>query len=86
MSSPTVSNQDEEIYDSVKAESAWRSAWQNNKGAALILFAECFGSSTDAIVRYLQQGKHGMHPFQVRVSSSVSFEDLFTNLRSSLHA
>ncbi|CZR53520.1 related to DUF6 domain protein [Phialocephala subalpina] len=65
MASPNVSNQEEETYDPIKCQSAWRSAWQNNKGAALILFAECFGSSTDAIVRYLQQGKHGMHPFQV---------------------
>ncbi len=66
MSSPVASNQDEETYDSIERQSAWRTAWQNNKGAALILFAEAFGSSTDAIVRFLQQGGHGMHPFQVR--------------------
>ena len=46
--------------------SPWKAAWQNNKGIFLILISETAGSSMDAIVRYLQQGGHGMHPFQVR--------------------
>jgi hypothetical protein len=45
--------------------STWRAVWQNNKGMFLILLAEIAGSSMDAIVRFLQQGGHGMHPFQV---------------------
>ncbi|RDW57442.1 hypothetical protein BP6252_13780 [Coleophoma cylindrospora] len=45
--------------------SVWRSVWQNNKGMLLILLSEVAGSSMDAIVRFLQQGGHGMHPFQV---------------------
>ncbi|KAI4729470.1 hypothetical protein E4T49_02567 [Aureobasidium sp. EXF-10728] len=39
--------------------------WRNNKGVLLILLAQATGSSMDAIVRFLQQGGHGMHPFQV---------------------
>jgi hypothetical protein len=49
-------------------QSAWRSIWQNNKGAFLILMAEVFGTSMDAIVRLLETEAgdgHGMHPFQV---------------------
>jgi hypothetical protein len=46
-------------------QSAWRSAWQNNKGVFLIILAQMAGSSMDAMVRFLQQGGHGMHPFQV---------------------
>lgn len=46
-------------------QSSWRAIWQNNKGMFLILLAEITGSSMDAIVRFLQQGGRGMHPFQV---------------------
>jgi hypothetical protein len=42
-----------------------KTVWQNNKGMFLILLSEIAGSSMDAIVRFLQQGGHGMHPFQV---------------------
>jgi hypothetical protein len=48
------------------SQSAWKSIWQNNKGMFLVIISEWFGSSMDAIVRFLQQGGHGMHPFQVR--------------------
>ncbi|KAK6003713.1 hypothetical protein QM012_009484 [Aureobasidium pullulans] len=41
------------------------SVWRNNKGVFLILLAQATGSTMDAIVRFLQQGGHGMHPFQV---------------------
>jgi len=43
----------------------WRSAWQNNKGACLILLAEISGASMDAMARFLQQGDTKFHPFQV---------------------
>jgi hypothetical protein len=45
-----------------------KTAWLNNKGAFLILFAQVFGTSMDAIVRFVQQGEHRMHPFQVCTS------------------
>ncbi|KUJ08925.1 uncharacterized protein LY89DRAFT_314323 [Mollisia scopiformis] len=63
--SPAEVGRDDERYDSIPAQNAWRTAWESNKGAALILISEAFGSSSDAIVRFLQQGGHGMHPFQV---------------------
>jgi len=53
-----------------KRESVWRRIYHGNKGAILILLAEVAGSSMDAIVRFLQQGRakgHSMHPFQVCV-------------------
>ncbi|KAL3428206.1 duf6 domain-containing protein [Phlyctema vagabunda] len=57
---------DEEVRRQEDATpSLWRSTWQNNKGMFLILLSEIAGSSMDAIVRFLQQGGHGMHPFQV---------------------
>jgi drug/metabolite transporter (DMT)-like permease len=43
----------------------FRQVWRNNKGVFLILLAQATGSTMDAIVRFLQQGGHGMHPFQV---------------------
>lgn len=59
---------DDQEYDCVESQSVWQSIWLDNKGAFLILCAELFGSCTDAIVRFLQQGEHGMHPFQVIVA------------------
>ncbi|KAH0254579.1 hypothetical protein KCU91_g17932, partial [Aureobasidium melanogenum] len=46
-------------------DNAFKSVWRNNKGVFLILLAQATGSTMDAIVRFLQQGGHGMHPFQV---------------------
>ncbi|KHJ31194.1 putative duf6 domain protein [Erysiphe necator] len=43
----------------------WKRIWMNNRGAFLILIAEAFASAMDAIARYLQQGEHGMHTFQI---------------------
>lgn len=51
-------------------QSAWKRVWTNNKGMFLVLLAEVVGSSMDATARFLQQGGHGMHPFQVRNSRS----------------
>jgi hypothetical protein len=47
-------------------ENIWQSAWNNNKGACLILLAELAGASMDAMARFLQQGNTKFHPFQVR--------------------
>jgi hypothetical protein len=54
-----------EVESSHSEESAWRSIWEDNKGACLILLAELAGASMDAIARYLQQGATRFHPFQV---------------------
>lgn len=43
----------------------WKSTWSNNKGLIFIVLAQAIASSMDAIVRFLQQGEHKMHPFQV---------------------
>jgi hypothetical protein len=51
--------------DSTPSSSRWKSVWANNKGIFLIILAQAVGSTMDAIVRFLQQGGHGMHPFQV---------------------
>jgi hypothetical protein len=48
-------------------DNIWRSAWNNNRGACLILLAELAGASMDAMARYLQQGETKFHPFQVRL-------------------
>ncbi|KAE9382050.1 hypothetical protein N431DRAFT_539535 [Stipitochalara longipes BDJ] len=47
------------------APSRLKLAWTNNKGIFLIILAQGVGSTMDAIVRFLQQGGNGMHPFQV---------------------
>ncbi|KAH0369228.1 hypothetical protein KCU65_g3435, partial [Aureobasidium melanogenum] len=46
-------------------QNVFKSIWRNNQGVFLILLAQATGSTMDAIVRFLQQGGHGMHPFQV---------------------
>ncbi|KAL5346547.1 hypothetical protein ACLOAV_008818 [Pseudogymnoascus australis] len=43
----------------------WKSTWSNNKGLIFIVLAQAIASSMDAIVRFLQQGEHKMHPFQI---------------------
>ncbi|KAF2796781.1 hypothetical protein K505DRAFT_415506 [Melanomma pulvis-pyrius CBS 109.77] len=66
MSSPSIGAEAHEESDSPQSkESVWRTAWQNNKGAILILLAEISGSSMDAMARFLQQGENKFHPFQV---------------------
>ncbi|KAI4734526.1 hypothetical protein E4T50_14952 [Aureobasidium sp. EXF-12298] len=64
--------QDDEVVLSRSSSNAsepkpnvFKSVWRNNKGVFLILLAQATGSTMDAIVRFLQQGGHGMHPFQV---------------------
>jgi hypothetical protein len=65
------------------SRSAWKAAWQNNKGMFLILLSEIAGSSMDAIVRFLQQGGHSMHPFQVCTHEIyVTSETLLIHFRS----
>lgn len=60
----------EEEHESIEKTSFWSSVWLENKGAILILLGEAFGSSTDAIARYLQQGDHGIHALQVLLQRS----------------
>lgn len=43
----------------------WTSVWENNKGALLILISELFGSSMDAMARFLQQGGRAFPVLQV---------------------
>lgn len=43
----------------------WSSVWENNKGALLILISELFGSSMDAMARFLQQGGRAFPVLQV---------------------
>ena len=55
-----------------RAPSSWKTVWTNNKGVVFIVLAQAVGSSMDAIVRFLQQGGHRMHPFQVSEHFGVS--------------
>jgi hypothetical protein len=68
------------ISSEPKRESVWKRIYRDNKGAILILLAEVAGSSMDAIVRYLQQGRErGMHPFQVRFLSVILITRVWTS-------
>lgn len=58
-------DEEEEVTMEVREVNIWQSIWENNKGALLILISELFGSSTDAVARYLQQGGARFHTFQV---------------------
>jgi hypothetical protein len=60
-----VQSEDPEAAPGRVSRSAWKAVWTKNKGMFLILISEIAGSSMDAIVRFLQQGGHGMHPLQV---------------------
>ena len=64
---PLRTEQDGEFAGSIPAPPTppHRSKWEANKGLLFIILAQATGSSMDAIVRYLQQGDRGMHPFQV---------------------
>lgn len=57
--------EDENEPTSEPDQSVWRSIWQNNKGALLILSSVICGASMDAIARFLQQGGAGFHTLQV---------------------
>lgn len=61
-----ASPEDEEgVIVQVQEVDILQSLWENNKGAILILISELFGSSADAIARYLQQGGARFHTLQV---------------------
>lgn len=62
-------SEDENVSEA-HGQSIWRSIWENNKGALMILLSEAFGSSMDATARYLQQGGTGFHTLQ---ASSISW-------------
>jgi len=51
----------------------WRSLYENNKGACLIVMAEISGASMDAMARFLQQGENKFHAFQVQISTTRLF-------------
>ncbi|KFZ24107.1 hypothetical protein V502_01415 [Pseudogymnoascus sp. VKM F-4520 (FW-2644)] len=54
-----------EAEPSEATRGTWKSTWSNNKGLIFITLAQAIASSMDAIVRFLQQGEHKMHPFQI---------------------
>lgn len=62
-----------EAEPSEATRGTWKSTWSNNKGLIFITLAQAIASSMDAIVRFLQQGEHKMHPFQVRSSPLFHF-------------
>ncbi len=66
MSQQSQSAAQREERQSIPPLNRWNSVWTNNKGIFLIILAQAVGSTMDATVRFLQQGGHGMHPFQVR--------------------
>ncbi|KAL5315326.1 hypothetical protein ACEPPN_016193 [Leptodophora sp. 'Broadleaf-Isolate-01'] len=58
-------------YESAGIEptpSMLKTIWKDNQGALYIVLAQAFGSSMDAMVRFLQQGGNRMHPFQIIVA------------------
>lgn len=67
--SPPLEDIEEFVSDEIEpAPSPWKSVWQTNKGMFFILLSVIAASSMDAIVRFLQQGGHSMHPFQIIVA------------------
>lgn len=56
---------DAEVIVEVHEVNVLQAIWENNKGAILILISELFGSSMDAMARYLQQGGARFHTLQV---------------------
>ncbi|KFY08154.1 hypothetical protein V492_06489 [Pseudogymnoascus sp. VKM F-4246] len=61
-------------------QGTWKSTWNNNKGLIFIVLAQAIASSMDAIVRFLQQGEHKMHPFQIifaRMSMTLVLSSLY---------
>ncbi|KAJ0122755.1 hypothetical protein J7T55_003271 [Diaporthe amygdali] len=57
--------EDDNVSAAEPNQSVWRSIWENNKGALLILSSVVCGASMDAIARFLQQGGAGFHTLQV---------------------
>jgi hypothetical protein len=63
--STSATEENEPLVEYPSSQRWYTTYYENNKGALLILCAEIFGSSMDAMARFLQQGGHKMHPFQV---------------------
>ncbi|TVY86665.1 putative membrane protein, partial [Lachnellula willkommii] len=63
-----TSQEENENLSTEHGQSRWRAVWNDNTGMFLVILAEWVGSSMDAMVRFLQQGGNGMHPFQVIVA------------------
>lgn len=57
----------EEEEDVGNGPGFWTSVWENNKGALMILISELFGSSMDAMARFLQQGGRAFPVLQIIV-------------------
>ncbi|TVY27918.1 putative transport protein [Lachnellula hyalina] len=74
-----IPHEENESLSTESSQSGWRSVWNDNKGMFLVILAEWVGSSMDAMVRFLQQGGHGMHPFQVIVAR-MSMTFILSNL------
>lgn len=51
--------------DEARSPGFWTSVWEDNKGALMILISELFGSSMDAMARFLQQGGRAFPVLQV---------------------
>ncbi|KAJ4424931.1 hypothetical protein N0V82_000435 [Gnomoniopsis sp. IMI 355080] len=72
------SEEEQEVTVEVRRMNVLQSVWENNKGALLILISELFGSSMDAMARYLQQGTARFHTLQIifarmAITSILSF-------------
>jgi hypothetical protein len=70
----TANYEEDASQSTALKQSAWKRAWLNNQGAFLVVLASVTGSSMDAIVRFLQQGGHGMHPFQVWINEKLIWD------------
>ncbi|KAN0121931.1 hypothetical protein V8E51_000257 [Hyaloscypha variabilis] len=79
MSQQEYTTAQHEQHESTPTPSRWKAAWTHNKGIFLIILAQGVGSTMDAIVRFLQQGGHGMHPFQV-IFARMSMTFLLSSL------
>lgn len=56
--------EEEEVTVRARQVNVLQTIWEDNKGAILILISELFGSSMDAMARYLQQGGARFHTLQ----------------------
>jgi hypothetical protein len=71
---------DQDVSVTEPAQSTWRSTWQNNKGALLILASVVCGASMDAIARFLQQGGGGFHTLQVCTTFRSSCQGVLSQI------
>ncbi|KAK7744077.1 hypothetical protein SLS53_003595 [Cytospora paraplurivora] len=60
--------EDDDVSVKDQKPSVWRSIWENDQGALLILLSEVCSSSMDATARFLQQGGAGIPTLQLIVA------------------